>query len=247
MIDLLLILILLVHINTVAYTLYIHRGKAHSYWTFHPILEHTFKFILWFFRAMPYPNWTRDYTAYHNRHHYYADTVDDPHSPDHYSLLELAMILRDKNKPTPHGFTEKDIKRFASHIDPKKEESWIEREVYYKYPTAGLAILWIIFSYYFAWLGFIVGLILFLTPRFQSVIGGIWIPHKFGFKLYNTKKASNAKQFGCWGLWWAGEELHENHHIDPSNPNWARRWYEFDLGYWYAILFSKLGLLTFKK
>ncbi len=41
-------------------------------------------------------------------------------------------------------------------------------------------------------------------------------------------------------------KLHNNHHLDPASVKLSREKFEFDIGYFYCILFSKLKLLTIK-
>jgi stearoyl-CoA desaturase (delta-9 desaturase) len=39
-----------------------------------------------------------------------------------------------------------------------------------------------------------------------------------------------------------GEELHNNHHLNPASVKLSRRWFEFDIGYMWLRLFALLGL-----
>jgi stearoyl-CoA desaturase (delta-9 desaturase) len=39
------------------------------------------------------------------------------------------------------------------------------------------------------------------------------------------------------GIWIGGEELHNNHHLDPANAKLSKRWFEFDIGwFWIKVL-----------
>jgi stearoyl-CoA desaturase (delta-9 desaturase) len=40
----------------------------------------------------------------------------------------------------------------------------------------------------------------------------------------------------------SGEELHNNHHLDPADPKFSRKWFEFDIGWLYIVVFKFLGL-----
>lgn len=44
-----------------------------------------------------------------------------------------------------------------------------------------------------------------------------------------------------------GEGWHKNHHLAPRSPNFQRRWYQIDLGFYCIWLLSKLGLASYRK
>ena len=79
----------------------------------------------------------------------------------------------------------------------------------------------------------------------------IWIPfwaagvvnglgHWWGYKNGVTKDKS--KNISPFGIIIGGEELHNNHHLEPKNPKLSRRWFEFDLGWVWFNIFKMLGL-----
>jgi stearoyl-CoA desaturase (delta-9 desaturase) len=39
-----------------------------------------------------------------------------------------------------------------------------------------------------------------------------------------------------------GEELHNNHHLDPANPRLSKRWFELDIGWVYIKILEKARL-----
>jgi stearoyl-CoA desaturase (delta-9 desaturase) len=45
-----------------------------------------------------------------------------------------------------------------------------------------------------------------------------------------------------WGIVIGGEELHNNHHLEPANPRLSRRWFEFYAGWMWLGLFRLTGL-----
>jgi fatty-acid desaturase len=56
---------------------------------------------------------------------------------------------------------------------------------------------------------------------------------------------SHAMRFWLWlttGMRIGGEELHNNHHADIANPKFSRKWFEFDIGWFYIRILSMLGL-----
>jgi stearoyl-CoA desaturase (delta-9 desaturase) len=79
----------------------------------------------------------------------------------------------------------------------------------------------------------------------------IWIPfwaagvingvaHWVGYRNGTTK--DHSRNISPWGILIGGEELHNNHHLNPASPKLSRRWFEFDIGYMWLRLFSLLGL-----
>jgi stearoyl-CoA desaturase (delta-9 desaturase) len=73
---------------------------------------------------------------------------------------------------------------------------------------------------------------LFWIPMFLNTVASRlsnWIDHdpKFGTKTYNSKDQSH----NVW--WWAlltfGEGWHNNHHAEPWNYSFQRKWWQFDM------------------
>ena len=71
-----------------------------------------------------------------------------------------------------------------------------------------------------------------------GVINGIghWTGYTNGDSKDHSRNISN------FGIIIGGEELHNNHHLEPANPKLSRRWFEFDLGWAWLSLFRLLGL-----
>lgn len=83
----------------------------------------------------------------------------------------------------------------------------------------------------------------------------IWIPfwaagvvngigHWWGYRNGTTK--DHSRNISPFGIIIGGEELHANHHLDPANPKLSRRWFEFDIGWLYAMIFKSVGLLKLR-
>jgi stearoyl-CoA desaturase (delta-9 desaturase) len=71
-----------------------------------------------------------------------------------------------------------------------------------------------------------------------GVINGV--AHWIGYRNGETKDQS--RNLLPIGIIIGGEELHNNHHLEPANPRLSRRWFEFDLGWMWFKLFSYIGL-----
>jgi fatty-acid desaturase len=62
--------------DTAAVTLWLHRSKTHGAYKLNPKLEMAARVIVWGSGTNP-----REWAQIHRRHHDFADTSDDPHSP----------------------------------------------------------------------------------------------------------------------------------------------------------------------
>jgi stearoyl-CoA desaturase (delta-9 desaturase) len=83
----------------------------------------------------------------------------------------------------------------------------------------------------------------------------IWIPfwaagvingvgHFIGYRNGETK--DNSRNIVPWGIIIGGEELHNNHHLDPANAKLSRKNFEFDIGYMYLRLMALFKLAIIK-
>jgi stearoyl-CoA desaturase (delta-9 desaturase) len=88
--------------------------------------------------------------------------------------------------------------------------------------------------------GFIVwGVQMLWIPFWAAgVINGIG--HWVGYRNGETK--DHSRNISPWGIVIGGEELHNNHHLEPANPKLSRRWFEFDLGWMWLSGFRLVGL-----
>jgi stearoyl-CoA desaturase (delta-9 desaturase) len=78
------------------------------------------------------------------------------------------------------------------------------------------------------------------TPFFSNTfVNGVG--HWWGYR--NTDTRDKTKNFSPIGLFICGEEMHNNHHAEPGNPKFSRRWFEFDPGWLWIKFFESLRLL----
>jgi stearoyl-CoA desaturase (delta-9 desaturase) len=73
-----------------------------------------------------------------------------------------------------------------------------------------------------------------------GVINGIG--HWWGYRNGETK--DHSRNISPWGIIIGGEELHNNHHLRPSSARLCKRWFEFDIGWMWITILSKLRLAT---
>jgi stearoyl-CoA desaturase (delta-9 desaturase) len=101
-----------------------------------------------------------------------------------------------------------------------------------------LLIDFLLFSYW----GFLIWAVQMIWIPFWAagVINGIG--HYFGYR--NDETRDHSRNIVPWGIMIGGEELHNNHHINPASAKLSMKWYEFDIGWLYIRIFKSLRLLS---
>jgi len=222
----------------------LHRPVAHRAYDVHPVLFHIFRFSLWCtHRIMEPNNWMQRYAAKHRIHHLYSDTKRDFQSPRNFTLKQLF----DMSGFDPSGanyISPEDIQKFAPDI--KTPNSWIDRNLYQKYPRLGRGFTYIAL---FLWLGpwAILPIAFILHSGYISTFVFNIAPHlnKFGYKHPEQTKIlqDDTTNLMPWSILHIGDDLHQNHHMYPSSPSYRVKWWEFDLGHVYVLIFSWFGLI----
>jgi stearoyl-CoA desaturase (delta-9 desaturase) len=222
--------LVMTHITIVCVTLYLHRGQAHKGIVFHPVLEHFMRFWLWLTTGMI----TKQWVAIHRKHHAFSDKEGDPHSPHVFGIwrvfLKGAFLYHDASKDT--GMVNK--------FGVGTPDDWIERNIYTPHSRYGILLMLVIDLLFFGPWGLIVwGVQMLWIPFWAAgVINGIG--HWYGYQNGTTR--DNSRNIIPWGVVVGGEELHNNHHLNPASPKLSSRWFELDLGYIWLRLFTVLGL-----
>jgi stearoyl-CoA desaturase (delta-9 desaturase) len=233
------VVILEFHFMWVAWSVYMHRGLCHGHFTFTPVMEHFFRFWLWFTKGGIWYNWKQHYVAIHRKHHHLSDTDKDLHSPFRFTFKQLYTDIGRKPEEANY-ITPEEIQYYAPDISSKFD--WIETNLYVRYPKLGKLLLWITYTLIFGWLGFTWGMIRYVWGKQISTWWGHYIIHKAGFTYAGNRGADRSKIIFPIGFIMAGEELHANHHNDPRAYN-QRRWFEIDTGWYWCKLFMWLKLI----
>jgi stearoyl-CoA desaturase (Delta-9 desaturase) len=222
------------HITIVCVTVFLHRGQAHRGLIFHPILSHFMRFWLWLTTGMV----TKQWVAIHRKHHRFSDQEGDPHTPHVYGIWTVLF----KGAALYHQAS-KDPQMVATYGQGTPDD-WIERKLYSAHSRLGIALMLVIDLVLFGPIGFIVwGIQMIWIPFWAAgVINGVG--HWFGYRNGSTKDQS--RNISPWGIIIGGEELHNNHHLDPASPKLSRRWFEFDIGWFWIQVFKSLGLVKLK-
>lgn len=226
------------HITIVCTSLYLHRCLTHRYFTPTPALQHFFRFWLWLTDGVVVKPWV----AQHRKHHKYTDVEGDPHSPVLYGYVNVTAKCLLPNFINTYGYFDTDWA--LEHYGAGTPDDWLERNFYSKYNKLGPLLMLAAAVALFGWLGIAVWLFQLFWPPLWHTAGITGFAHWFGYR--DSASKDNSRNLWPWGIVIGGEELHNNHHMYPNSPNFARRWYEFDIGWMYIKLFEKLKLLKLK-
>ena len=223
------------HITIICVTLYLHRGMAHRGIVFHPLLSHFMRLWLWLTTGMV----TKEWMAVHRAHHRYSDRPGDPHSPVVFGNYNILLRgVRYYSMAVKGGL-------LAKTYAPDAPSDWVERKVYSELPWLGIIILLIINVLCFSLWGIIIWLVQMAWIPFWAagVINGAG--HWLGYRNGNTE--DNSRNICPWGIVIGGEELHNNHHLDPANVKLSRKWFEIDLGWIWLRIFMLLRLAKLRQ
>jgi stearoyl-CoA desaturase (delta-9 desaturase) len=204
--------------------------------------ERTFYIMTWFVQGSSYLI-PRAYAVMHRMHHTYSDTEKDPHSPHFFRdilhmMINTVKIFRGfvtgKNLPDPE-FTKEYIPMWDK-MD-KIGHHVITRSIF----IAGYITFYIIFAPNFWW--YLLLPIHFLMGPIQGAVVN-WFGHKMGYSNFNN--GDHSKNTTPWGVVMMGELFQNNHHHAKYDPNFAKKWYEFDLTFIVMKGLHSLRIIRFK-
>jgi len=226
--------LLTTHLTIIAVTLYLHRSQTHLGVTFHPVVNHFFRFWLWLTTGMV----TKQWVAIHRKHHGMTDQKGDPHSPQLFGIWKVlfggAFLYNTASKDTS----------MVNAFGKGTPDDWIEKNVYSKHSRLGITLLLLINLLCFSWWGLLIwGIQMLWIPLLAAgVINGIG--HYWGYRNVETKESS--RNIFPIGLIIGGEELHNNHHADAGSAKLSSKWFEIDIGWFYIKVLENLKLATLK-
>ena len=219
-------------------TFFHHRYAAHKMFTMSKFWEKVFFFLSWVFQGASYLS-PVTYGKLHRMHHAFADTEDDVHSPKYdHNIWKMMIKTKDIYTDIHEGKTKLDSKFLGNLPDwpafDKLAHSWPSRIFW--------GLLYIAFYVQFAtawWMFLFLPIHFLLSPIHGAIIN--WFSHKYGYRNYKMHDTST--NLIPIEIFMFGEGLHNNHHNSGQNPNFAHKWYEFDLGYFFIKVFSLFGII----
>lgn len=222
------------HITILCVTIYLHRTQAHRALVLNPVVSHFMRFWLWLTTGMV----TKEWVAIHRKHHQKCELVGDPHSPHVFGiwkvLFEGAFLYNAASKD----------KKLIDSYGVGTPSDWIERNVYTPHSRLGIGLVLVLNTVMFGWWGPVIwGIQMIWIPLWAAgVINGLG--HWAGYRNGETRDLS--RNLVPWGIVVGGEELHNNHHLDPASARLSRNWWEFDIGWMYICILRALRLATVK-
>ncbi len=229
-------------VSVLCQSIFQHRYCAHRQYTMTPRAERAFHVLSYFLLGSSYLA-PRDYAILHREHHAYADTPQDPHSPDFHPHAGRMMLAT--------------LKRYAAHkrrqIVPEArfeggypEIPWLDR-FGQKWPSR---TAWMLVYAAIYWQFATTPWVFLLLPvhcMFGTVHGAIvnWCGHRYGSRNFATPDSS--RNTLVFDVLTAGELFQNNHHHASMSPNFGARWYEIDPGYQVLRLLHALGLVDLSR
>jgi stearoyl-CoA desaturase (delta-9 desaturase) len=225
--------LLYMHMYAITYAIYLHKHICHK--TLY--VNYYVRIIMATWMWLSYTPAEPDAAKKHIPHHQYPDTENDPHSP---KILGMRVVMIDW---LFFGFVERIYKMFTSGFKkfPLPENKVYEFDFLYSYPHLGNVIFFALNIMIFGFVdGIIMGLLGIFATTFFYTTFAFGLAHGIGYRNYNTN--DNSRNIFPLGILFAGEELHNNHHQSPYSLCLKRKWFEFDLGYYYIMLLCKFNL-----
>ena len=123
-------------------------------------------------------------------------------------------------------------------------DDWVEQNVYTKHNKLGIIIMLLVNLWLFGLVGFVVwGVQMLWIPFWAAgIVNGL--AHWWGYR--NGETRDHSRNISPWGIIIGGEELHNNHHLNPASPKLSKQWFEFDIGWMYIKIFERLKLLKIR-
>lgn len=219
-----------------------HRYGAHRMFSMSHRWERIFHLCTYIAQGSSYlkPN---AYAILHRTHHAYADAPGDPHSPKvHGSLLRMTLM-------TKRNF--EDISQRGLIHEPRFAGNAPEWPALDRWGTSRVSgLLWagaytaVYLCFATAWWHYaLLPLHFVMGPLHGSIVN--WFGHWAGYRNFDTDDCSRNSL--AVDVLTCGELYQNNHHRFPSDPNFAKRWFELDLTYPAIRLFDRLGIIKLRE
>lgn len=231
----LLYLVVTVHLGVTLASLYMHRYMIHRQYDVSPRLESVMKVMYW----LLYDTVPKAFIVQHRKHHEFSDSFNDPHTPrfGFWSLLRNCLVPS-FFRSYKIDLSPEDYKRCG--VSLSTDSSFIDR-----HPRLGPLLFLVFTVLLFGWIGFPIWIAhLFLVNFFTITVITVF-GHVCGYK--NFELNDYTRNIVPIGIFSVGEEMHNNHHNDSRQCNFAVNKYEFDLGYQYLRILNKFNLIQFKR
>lgn len=225
-------------IQAQATTILLHRACTHRALVLHPLVQWIFKLVNWLGTGQVVKEWV----AVHRKHHAFADTKDDPHSPEYLGfwtvqLTNAWLYIKEKRNPDT----------IRDHAKDFLNDGW-----------------WDTLLFNHGWLGLVFGITLLcsvlgitwgLVASFVHAISYVGIltacvnaighyPVRGAYQNYTTPIAEKTYNYKWLAVLTGGEGCHNNHHGDQRSAKLSHRDDEWDPAWFTIRALEKLGLAT---
>ncbi|QMT61335.1 acyl-CoA desaturase [Legionella sp. PC997] len=217
------------HITIVVFSIYLHRCETHRSVELVLPIRYFCRFWLWLATGLNRAEWV----SIHRLHHQKADLPLDPHSPIYKGTFNLFLggfeICAQCN---PSSLIEK--------YGTISDNDALEQFLFTKFQSLGLVLFLSLYIVLFGLWGMVmwdINIFAITTVLFGAFAA---LTHKCGYRNFDTK--DNSRNLMHIGILLNGEELHNNHHHNPSSAKLSYLNTEFDLGWFYISILMKLNL-----
>ena len=219
-------------------TFFLHRYASHSMFKMKPWVEKVFYFLTFIFQGSSFLH-PAAYAVMHRRHHEFADTNKDPHSPN------IIKNIIQFNKCTFIEYRELVSKFQKNILNLSNVPRWPIIERLGESLTIRVIFIFIYLAVYIAyapspWFYLLLPFHIFMGPIHGFIVN--WFGHLVGYRNF-TELSDNSKNTLPLDFLMMGELYQNNHHKAPQKRNFAVRWFELDAGHFLSDLLLKLNLI----
>lgn len=231
---------LLVHwyVSAFCQSFFLHRYGAHSMFTMPRFWDRFFYLLTYISQGSSFLN-PRAYALLHREHHKHSDTEQDPHSPHFFKdVFQMMMNTRRIYHDLRTGLDKKQTKE----VEGLPTWPALDRFGCSYFSSLSWVAIYIAIYIKFAphWAFFFLLPIHFLIGPIHGAFVN-WCGHKYGYSNYDNHDHSKNTFFLDFLI--MGECFQNNHHRFPNSPNFAKKWFEYDLTYPIIQILRKLHII----
>ncbi len=186
------------------------------------------------------------WVAMHRYHHMYSDTKLDSHSPVHKGVFGVAFAQLKSYEYILRKLIKGDKKVSQIVQDLPFGVSYLNRKKLWYVPYVLHTVIAILISAFTGSIWF--GVAYYFGMMSHPVQGWMVnsLAHRFGYRNFKDIN-DNSKNNYLVSLFVFGEGFQNNHHANPNRANFARRYFEIDLGYVLCLIAVGFGMLKLKR
>jgi stearoyl-CoA desaturase (delta-9 desaturase) len=222
-------------LNMLTISVLYHRDLAHGTIRLSPRLRRCWIWLGPWVTGMDPLGWT----VMHRMHHAWTDTPKDPHSPSNVGLMGvfLAQLRSYERVLTDLLKDREETWRFGRELGLDVRPMYARKQWWLPWAVnaAGAVLIGLA-------LGPISGAAWFVGIATHPIQGGLinGFGHSRGYRNHDTPDDST-NHIVVAALTY-GEGFQNNHHANPSSPEFRSQWWELDLGFVFCLALEAVGL-----